>query len=53
MPFGLYNAPAMFQDMINHIFRDLHDQGLVAYIDDLFIYTSTREEHDKIVTKVL
>jgi len=53
MPFGLCNAPATFQDMINHIFRDLLDQGLVAYIDDLLIYASTREKHDQIVTEVL
>jgi len=53
MPFGLCNAPATFQDMINHIFRDLLDQGLVAYIDDLLIYASTREQHDQIVTEVL
>jgi hypothetical protein len=39
--------------MINHIFRDLLDQGLVAYIDDLLIYASTREEHDQIITEVL
>jgi len=37
MPFGLSNAPATFQDMINHIFRDLLDQGLVVYVDDLLI----------------
>ena len=46
MLFGLCNAPATFQDMINHIFRDLLDQGLVAYIDDILIYATTREKHD-------
>jgi len=53
MPFGLSNAPATFQDMINHIFRDLIDLGLLAYIDDLLIYAKTREEHDEIVKEVL
>jgi hypothetical protein len=53
MPFGLYNAPATFQDMINHIFCDLLDQVLVAYIDDLLIYTATKEQHDQTVTEVL
>jgi transposase InsO family protein len=53
MPFGLCNAPATFQDMINHIFRDLLDQGLVAYIDDILIYATTREKHDRLVTEVL
>jgi hypothetical protein len=53
MPFGLCNAPATFQDMINHIFRDLLDQGLVAYIDDLLIYAATKDQHDQIVMEVL
>jgi len=53
MPFGLSNAPATFQDMINHIFRDMIDLGLLAYIDDLLIYAKTREEHDEIVLEVL
>jgi hypothetical protein len=53
IPFGLCNAPATFQDMINHIFRDLLDQGLVAYIDDLLIYARTREQHDQIAMEVL
>jgi hypothetical protein len=53
MPFGLCNAPATFQDMINHIFWDLLDQGLVAYIDDLLIYARTREQHDQIAMEVL
>ena len=53
MPFRLYNAPATFQDMINYIFCDLLDQGLVAYIDDLQIYAVTKAQHDQMVTKVL
>jgi len=53
MPFGLSNAPATFQDMINHIFTDMIDLGLLAYIDDLLIYAKPREEHDKIVKEVL
>lgn len=53
MSFGLTNAPAAFQGMINHIFRDLIDQGLLSYIDDLLIYASSKEEHDKIVIEVL
>jgi len=52
MPFRLCNAPATFQDMINHIFRDLLDQGLVAYIDDLQIYAVTKAQHDQTVTEV-
>jgi hypothetical protein len=53
MPFGLCNAPATFQDMVNHIFRDMMDLGLLAYIDDLLIYAKTVEEHDEIVKEAL
>jgi hypothetical protein len=53
MPFGLSNAPATFQNMMNHIFRDLLDLGLIVYLDDILIYAETEEEHDRIVTEVL
>jgi hypothetical protein len=53
MPFGLSNAPATFQNMMNHIFRDLLDLGLIVYLDDILIYAEAEEEHDRIVTEVL
>jgi hypothetical protein len=53
MPFGLSNAPATFQNMMNHIFRGLLDLGLIVYLDNILIYTETEEEHDRIVTEVL
>jgi hypothetical protein len=53
MPFGLSNAPATFQNMMNHIFRDLLDLGLIIYLDDILIYAETEEEHDRIVTDML
>jgi hypothetical protein len=51
MPFGLSNAPATFQNMMNHIFRDLLDLGLIVYLDDILIYAKTEEEHDCILPK--
>ena len=53
MPFGLINAPATFQAMMNHIFRDMLDLGVVIFMDDIMIYASTRQEHDQIVLEVL
>jgi len=41
MPFGLTNAPSTFQDMMNHVFSDLLDLGLIAYMDDILIYAKT------------
>lgn len=53
MPFGLINAPATFQAMMNNIFRDMIDAGLLVYIDDLLIYADTKEQHDELVKEVL
>jgi hypothetical protein len=53
MPFGLTNAPVTFQDMINHIFRDLLDNGVIAFIDDILIYAKDEEEHHRLVEEVL
>ena len=35
MPYGLMNAPSVFQSFVDEIFRDLHGQVLVVYIDDI------------------
>jgi len=53
MPFGLANAPATFQNMIHEILRDLIDQGVVIYIDDILIYSKTLQEHQRLVKEVL
>ena len=53
MPFGLANAPATFQNMINDVLRELIDQGVVAYMDDILIYSADEKEHVRIVTDVL
>jgi hypothetical protein len=53
MPFGLTNAPATFQVMINHILKDLLDEGRVVYLDDILIYTQTEDKHDLLVKEVL
>jgi len=49
MPFGLTNAPSTFQDMMNHVFSDLLDLGVLAYMDDILAYAKTKEEHDCLV----
>ena len=38
MPCRLANAPATFQNMMNEIFRDMIDLGVVIYLDDILIY---------------
>ena len=54
MFFGLCNSPSTFQTMMNHIFRELINEGkVVVYIDDILIFTKTMEEHQNIVRQVL
>jgi hypothetical protein len=53
MPFGLTNAPAAFMDMMNRIFRELVDRCVVVFIDDILIYSKSREEHEEHLATVL
>jgi hypothetical protein len=45
MPFGLIGAPATFQRFINDALREYLDQFCSAYLDDILIYSKTKEEH--------
>ncbi|GJP33591.1 hypothetical protein CLOM_g18114 [Closterium sp. NIES-68] len=47
MPFGLTNAPSTFQLTMNGVFRDLLDKCVIIYLDDILIYSTTREQHLK------
>ena len=49
MPFGMKNAPATFQRMINHLIQNL--DGCDGYIDDVVIYSETWEQHIHRITK--
>jgi len=53
MPFGLCNAPSTFLSKINDVFRDLLDVGVIAYMDNILIYTETVEEHVALVRRVM
>jgi hypothetical protein len=53
MPFGLTNAPASFQNLINSTFSDMLDRFVIAYLDDILIYSETLEEHEEHIRRVL
>jgi hypothetical protein len=52
MPFGLTNAPATFQRMINDVLREYLDTFVIAYLDDILIFSETLEDHKQHVDKV-
>lgn len=53
MPFGLKNAPAVFQRLITHVFRDILGEFVIAYIDDILIFSANATEHRAHVRIVL
>jgi len=54
MFFGMTNSPATFQTMMNNIFWTLIAEGIVVvYLDDILIFTKTKEEHEQAVRRVL
>ncbi|MBW0474398.1 hypothetical protein O181_014113 [Austropuccinia psidii MF-1] len=53
IPFGLTNAPAPFQNIVNFIFSDFLDIFIVVYLDDIMGFFSSEEEHVKHVASVL
>jgi hypothetical protein len=53
LPFGLTNAPATFMRLMNDIFRPLLDKYVIIYLDDILIYSKTKEEHESHLKTVL
>lgn len=53
MPFGLTNAPSSFQEYINDALKEYLDNFVIAYLDDILIFSKTKEEHVQHVEKVL
>ncbi|MBW0491749.1 hypothetical protein O181_031464 [Austropuccinia psidii MF-1] len=45
MPFGITNAPASFQNPVNDIVQDLLDVYVVAFLDDIMVFSKSEEEH--------
>ncbi|KRH93336.1 pol polyprotein, partial [Pseudoloma neurophilia] len=51
MPFGLCNAPATFQRYMDTLFKGM-EHFVLPYLDDLIIFSKTREEHVKHIKEV-
>lgn len=56
IPLGVTNAPIVFMEYTNLLFQLYMNKFVVIFIDDIFIYSRTPQEHDehlKIVFSVL
>lgn len=53
MPFGLANAPGVFQGLIDKLFGPEFEPHVFAYLDDIIIVSETMEEHLYWLEKVL
>lgn len=52
LPFGLCNAPDIFQEVLQTVI--LADcEGVVNYLDDIMVFGKDKEEHDRNLAKVL
>ena len=45
MPFGLNNAPATFQRLMENILKDLNYRIALCYLDDIIVFSKTFDDH--------
>ena len=53
MLFELTNTSATFQELINHVLYNHLNEFVIAYLDDILIYSENKENHKKHVKKIL
>nr|GEZ52643.1 putative reverse transcriptase domain-containing protein [Tanacetum cinerariifolium] len=53
MPFGLTNAPAVFMDLMNRVCKPYFDKFVIVFIDDIMIYSKSKQEHVEHLKKIL
>ncbi|GJX13125.1 putative nucleotidyltransferase, ribonuclease H [Tanacetum coccineum] len=52
-PFGLTNAPAVFMDLMNRVFHEFLDKFVIVFIDDILVFSKSKEEHEEHLRTVL
>ena len=53
MSFGLTNAPAVFMDLMNRVFRNYLDSFVIIFIGDILVYSKSEGDHMNYLTVVL
>ena len=53
MPLGLTNTPVAFVGLMNKVFQQYLDKFVIVFIDDILVYSKSKENHVRHLTLVL
>ena len=53
MLFSLTNAPDYFRNLMNKVFMEYLDKFVMVFLDDILIYSKTKEQHEQHLWMVL
>ena len=53
MPFGIYNSPTQFMNMMDDLLGDYLDRFVFIFLDDILVYSANVKEHAEHLKKVL
>ena len=53
VPFGLLNAPTGFMCLMNDVFRDYLGKFVIVFLDEILVYSKSKEENENHLRMVL
>nr|GEU61654.1 putative reverse transcriptase domain-containing protein [Tanacetum cinerariifolium] len=53
MPFDLTNVPCVFMDLMNRVCKPYLDKFVIVFIDDILIYSKSKQEHEEHLKLIL